>query len=426
MSCPLCFFPHQQRKPFVRQRIEELRTEMRRDAGNISSEEAVERFRIDWLARKGRIAQLFENLKDVPAELKPELGKALNALRGEAQTLLDTALAALLDTGTPKAPAIDPTLPGRAYARGHMHIVTQTIEEITDIFRRMGFSVADGPEVESDYYNFEALNFPADHPARDMQDTFFISEDELLRTHTTPVQIRLMERFQPPIRAIFPGKVYRNEVISARSHVQFHQIDGLFVDTNVTFADLKGTLITFANMYYGEELRYRFRPSFFPFTEPSAEMDIGCYLCNGKGCRVCKHTGWLEILGCGMVDPNVYASVGCRSRSLQRLRFRHWYRTHSNAATRYRRYPPPLRKRLARQSPIQLIMLLSLRWLQKYVEITETPEELEAILTGVGLEVDAVTDRRNAFGEIVVGEVVDLRKTSECRQALCLYRRRRQ
>ncbi|MBR9977340.1 MAG: phenylalanine--tRNA ligase subunit alpha [Bacteroidetes bacterium] len=278
-------------------------------AKELTNDELLERFRITYLSRKGRIAQLFEDLKHVPAEQKPALGKALNALRGEAQALLDAATEASRQTDRTEIPAVDLTLPGRGYARGHMHIVSQTIEEISGIFRQMGFSIADGPEVETDYYNFEALNFPADHPARDMQDTFFITENDLLRTHTTPVQIRLMERYRPPIRAIFPGKVYRNEVISARSHVQFHQIDGLFVDTDVTFADLKGTLVTFANMYYGEELRYRFRPSFFPFTEPSAEMDISCYLCEGRGCRVCKHTGWLEILGCGMVDPNVYSFV---------------------------------------------------------------------------------------------------------------------
>ena len=237
------------------------------------------------------------------------MGKSLNELRQSAQALLDAAVEALRQQQSSARGTLDLTLPGRAHARGHMHIVSQTVEEISDIFRRMGFSVADGPEIETDYYNFEALNFPADHPARDMQDTFFITESHLLRTHTTPVQVRLMEKYRPPIRAIFPGKVYRNEVISARSHVQFHQIDGLFVDKGVTFADLKGTLVTFAKMYYGSSLKYRFRPSFFPFTEPSAEMDISCYLCNAKGCRVCKQTGWLEILGCGMVHPNVFSFV---------------------------------------------------------------------------------------------------------------------
>ena len=173
----------------------------------------------------------------------------------------------------------------------------------------MGFSVYEGPELESDHNNFEALNFPPDHPARDMQDTFFISKDFLLRTHTSPVQIRVMENQQPPVRAIMPGRVYRNEAVSARSYCMFHQVEGLYVDTDVTFAELKGTLVSFAQQFYSEDLKYRFRPSFFPFTEPSAEMDITCFICKGKGCKICKGSGWLEILGCGMVDPNVFDNV---------------------------------------------------------------------------------------------------------------------
>jgi phenylalanyl-tRNA synthetase alpha chain len=174
----------------------------------------------------------------------------------------------------------------------------------------MGFSIFEGPELESDYNNFSALNFPEDHPARDMQDTFFINKNYLLRTHTSPVQIRVMQNFKPPVRVIMPGRVYRNEAVSSRSYCMFHQVEGLFVDTDVTFAELKGTLVSFAKQFFGENLRYRFRPSFFPFTEPSAEMDITCYLCKGEGCKVCKQTGWLEILGCGMVDPNVFLNVG--------------------------------------------------------------------------------------------------------------------
>ncbi len=293
----------------VNERIEQLLEEIRQAAAQLKDDAAVEAYRIAYLARKGKIAALFDELKNVPKEEKPAAGKALNTLRQNAQTLLGDAVAALAADQTGAAAGVDLSLPGRRPARGHMHIVSQTVDEISSIFRRMGFSIADGPEIETDYYNFESLNFPADHPARDMQDTFFLTKNHLLRTHTTPVQVRLMEKYQPPIRAIFPGKVYRNEVISARSHVQFHQVDGLFVDRDVTFADLKGTLVTFAKMYYGSSLKYRFRPSFFPFTEPSAEMDISCYLCGAKGCRVCKHTGWLEILGCGMVDPNVFASV---------------------------------------------------------------------------------------------------------------------
>jgi phenylalanyl-tRNA synthetase alpha chain len=174
----------------------------------------------------------------------------------------------------------------------------------------MGFSIFEGPELESDYYNFEALNFAPDHPARDMQDTFFISKDFLLRTHTSPVQVRVMKNYKPPIRAIMPGRVYRSEAVNARSYCMFHQVEGLVIDTDITFAELKGTLVFFAKQFYGNDLKYRFRASFFPFTEPSAEMDITCYICGGKGCKICKHTGWLEILGCGMVDPNVLINCG--------------------------------------------------------------------------------------------------------------------
>jgi phenylalanyl-tRNA synthetase alpha chain len=291
----------------VKETIEELRNTLDVEAQSLDNAAAVEHFRITWLARKGRLATLFDEMKSLPAGEKPLAGKMLNELRQTAQRLHDEALAAL-DTKR-SAQRLDLGLPGRRIPRGHQHIVSQSIAEITDIFRQMGFSVADGPEIETDYYNFEALNFPPDHPARDMQDTFFLSDSLLLRTHTTPVQVRLMEQLEPPIRAIFPGRVYRNEVISARSHVQFHQIDGLAVDKDVTFADLKGAMVGFARMYYGSDVRYRFRPSFFPFTEPSAEMDVRCYLCVGKGCRVCKQSGWLEILGCGMVDPNVFGFV---------------------------------------------------------------------------------------------------------------------
>jgi phenylalanyl-tRNA synthetase alpha chain len=186
----------------------------------------------------------------------------------------------------------------------------QTLDEVKSIFVRMGFGIADGPELEDDYHNFEALNFPPDHPARDMQDTFFVSRTGLLRTHTSPVQIRVMKSQKPPVRAIMPGRVFRNEAISARSLAAFYQVEGLYVDRGVTFADLKGTLVSFARQFYGRDIKYRFIPSFFPFTEPSAEMYITCFLCKGKGCRMCKQTGWLEVLGCGMVDPNVFTAVG--------------------------------------------------------------------------------------------------------------------
>ncbi len=292
----------------MKDRIELLRKEIEDEIAKTTGTDTLEQFRIAYLSRKGKIALLFEEMKTVSKEDKPLIGKLLNVLNKTTKQLHAEVEERLSGTQH-KSDDFDITLPGRTRSIGHQHLISSTIDNITSIFQSMGFSVADGPEIETDYYNFEALNFPPDHPARDMQDTFFIDSDHLLRTHTTPVQIRVMETHRPPVRAIFPGRVFRNEVISARSHVQFHQIDGLFVDRHVTFADLKGTLVTFAKLYYGSSLKYRFRPSFFPFTEPSAEMDITCYLCGGEGCRVCKHTGWLEILGCGMVDPNVFRSM---------------------------------------------------------------------------------------------------------------------
>ena len=291
-------------------RIQQTETEIREAIRNIHSQEELEAFRLQYLSRKGIITSFFEALKQVPVEQKREMGQRINALRDTTEALFaekQTSLEAQRETIQSD---FDPTLPGRKMPRGHQHIITKTIEEINAIFVKMGFDVAVGPELESDYYNFEALNFPPNHPARDMQDTFFVGEKVLLRTHTTPVQVRVMERQPPPVRIIMPGRVYRNEAISARSHVQFHQIDGVYVDEDVTFADLKGTLVAFAHQFYGSALKYRFRASFFPFTEPSAEMDITCYFCNGNGCRICKQTGWLEILGCGMVDPNVFHAVG--------------------------------------------------------------------------------------------------------------------
>ncbi|HSL88742.1 MAG TPA: phenylalanine--tRNA ligase subunit alpha [Ignavibacteriaceae bacterium] len=269
----------------------------------------LEQIRIKFLSRNGLLSQLFDKLKDIPKEQKPLAGKSLNLLRNELTEKFDLKQEEFKLLSDDQKSQIDLTLPGYQYRIGGKHILTQTLDEIKSIFKRLGFSVYEGPEVESDYYNFEALNFPADHPARDMQDTFFISEKFLLRTHTTPVQVRILENQKPPVRAIMPGRVYRNEAVSARSYCMFHQVDGIYVDTDVTFAELKGTLVSFAKEFYGENLRYRFRPSFFPFTEPSAEMDITCFLCNGKGCKICKNTGWLEILGCGMVDPNVFRYV---------------------------------------------------------------------------------------------------------------------
>ncbi len=272
--------------------------------------EKLEQVRIAYLARNGQIASLFERLRSASTAEKPVLGKSLNELRAFVQSQFDAKKAELELASKPKDTSIDLTLPGRPRPVGTKHPVMQSMEEMKQIFVSMGFSIASGPEIESDYYNFGALNFPADHPARDMQDTFFISKDVLLRTHTSPVQIRVMEKQKPPVRVIMPGRVYRNESVSARSLVMFHQIEGLYVDKGVTFSELKGTLVSFARQFYGSKSKYRFRPSYFPFTEPSAEMDITCYICSGKGCRVCKYSGWLEIVGSGMVHPNVLKNVG--------------------------------------------------------------------------------------------------------------------
>ena len=290
-------------------KISEVHKSFSEDLKSVASIKDIEDIRIKYFSRNGLISQLFETLKDAPKDEKPELGKKLNLLRNDLTNQFD-ALKENIDSKSDKTEnTLDLTLPGKEVLVGSKHILTQTLDEIKSIFKGLGFSVVGGPELESDYYNFEALNFPADHPARDMQDTFFVSKDFLLRTHTTPVQIRIMEKQAPPVRAIMPGRVYRNEAVSARSYCMFHQVDGIYVDTDVTFAELKGTLVSFAKQFYGSDLKYRFRPSFFPFTEPSAEMDITCYLCHGKGCKICKNTGWLEILGCGMVDPNVFKYV---------------------------------------------------------------------------------------------------------------------
>ncbi len=292
------------------QKIKETRTQFESALSSASSLTELEEVRIKFLSRNGIISTLFENLKSVSKEDKPVLGKELNILRQSAEGAFETKRIEFEQSAKQNAPKLDLSLPGIFSQVGTKHLLTQTLDEIKSIFKSFGFSVTGGPELESDYNNFEALNFAADHPARDMQDTFFIAKDFLLRTHTSPVQVRLMKNSKPPIRAIMPGKVYRNEAVSARSYCLFHQVEGLYVDEKVTFADLKGTLVAFAQQFYGGNLKYRFRPSFFPFTEPSAEMDITCFICKGEGCRICKHSGWLEILGCGMVDPNVFTNVG--------------------------------------------------------------------------------------------------------------------
>ncbi|MCI0706757.1 MAG: phenylalanine--tRNA ligase subunit alpha [Ignavibacteriae bacterium] len=292
------------------EKIAHIKQEFSSDLAQANDAQALENLRIKYLARKGSIAALFYELKSVSPEEKPALGKALNELRTFAQSAYDDAKLKLEQSSDSTELPFDVTLPGRPVSVGTKHPITQTIEEIVRIFKGMGFTVATGPEVETDYYNFGALNFPPDHPARDMQDTFFIAKDILLRTHTSPVQIRYMEQHKPPVRVVIPGRVYRNEAVSARSHVLFHQVEGLYVDEGVTMGDLKGTLVAFVKQFYGSSVKYKFRPTFFPFTEPSADMYISCFICNGKGCSMCKYAGWLEILGSGMVHPHLYENVG--------------------------------------------------------------------------------------------------------------------
>lgn len=293
----------------MEERIKKLLEEVA--AFTAANKEAVENFRLKYISRKGTISELFEELKKVSVDEKKKLGKVLNELKQSAEAKL-TALQENLENEKTGSLEIDLTLPPIPNKVGNLHPLTLTKNRIIEIFERLGFNVADGPEIEDDWHNFSALNFPDNHPAREMQDTFFIKKnpDMLLRTHTSNVQIRMMEKQKPPIRAIMPGRVYRNEAISARAHCFFHQVEGLYVDKNVGFADLKQTLYHFAKEMYGKDIKIRFRPSFFPFTEPSAEIDISCLICKGDGCNVCKHSGWVEIAGSGMVHPNVLKNCG--------------------------------------------------------------------------------------------------------------------
>jgi phenylalanyl-tRNA synthetase alpha chain len=287
-------------------KIEQTRKSFDEDLAKVNDLSSLEELRIKFLSRKGLVAQHFDFLKDVSKEDKPKVGQALNQLKIHTQSKFDELKEKLEKSSKTSEDHVDLTLPGKKRELGSKHILIQTLNEIKEIFKGWGFSVYEGPELESDYYNFSALNFADDHPARDMQDTFFVTEDFLLRTHTSPVQVRVMKEKQPPIRALMPGKVFRNEAISAKSYCLFHQVEGLVIDTDITFAELKGTLVAFAKLFYGQDVPYRFRASFFPFTEPSAEMDVWW---QPKG----KEGRWLEILGCGMVDPNVLRNVGIDS-----------------------------------------------------------------------------------------------------------------
>lgn len=274
----------------------------------------VEEARVRFLGKKGEITALFDEFRAMDKDFKKQFGKALNDLKQAAQTKIEELKAsASVETG-PAASGSDLTMPGDSFDLGSRHPVSIVREEIVALFRKFGYDVAEGPELEDDYHVFEALNFAPNHPARDMQDTFFVSNGHLnpllLRTHTSSVQVRAMETMDLPIRVVCPGRVFRNEAISARAHCIFHQIEGLYIDEGVTFADLKQSILLFAREMFGPQTEIRMRPSYFPFTEPSAEVDVSCNICHGKGCNVCKGTGWLEILGCGMVDPNVLKASG--------------------------------------------------------------------------------------------------------------------
>ncbi len=284
----------------------------------------VEEFRIKILGKKGELNALMEEFKQVPAEQKREIGQKINALKQAAQERINTLKSSLGSGAGVKVAAVDDmTRPGSAAADGTRHPISIVKNQIVDIFSRLGYTVAEGPEIEDDWHVFSAMNFADDHPARDMQDTFFIEArpDIILRTHTSSVQSRVMEQSEPPIRVICPGRVYRNEAISARAHCFFHQVEGLYIDEDVSFTDLKQVLLTFAREMFGADTKIRLRPSYFPFTEPSAEMDISCNICGGKGCGFCKHTGWVEILGCGMVDPNVLEANGIDSKKYKGYAF---------------------------------------------------------------------------------------------------------
>lgn len=285
-------------------------------ASTANGEKSAEEFRIKWLGTKGLVKSLMGEMKNVPNEKKKEFGQIVNEFKQLAETKYEELKQSAVGSRQSGASDIDLTLPGDSVPVGTRHPISLMANRIISIFQRLGFAVAEGPEIEDDWHNFTALNLPEHHPARDMQDTFYVQHlasgetDWLLRTHTSNIQIREMEKGKLPIRIICPGRVYRNETVSARSHCFFHQVEGLYIDENVSFADLKQTLYFFAKEMYGQDVKIRFRPSYFPFTEPSAEMDISCVLCKGAGCNVCKKTGWLEILGSGMVHPNVLSNCG--------------------------------------------------------------------------------------------------------------------
>ena len=285
------------------------------DLFEIINKDTLEAYRIKYIGTKNILKELFGEIKNVPNERKKEFGQAVNALKLAAEEKFQTYKAQFEEDTNDQKEVIDLTLPGDNFPLGARHPISIVKNKIIDIFKKIGFTIAEDREIEDDWHNFTALNMPEDHPARDMQDTFFVqvNPDVVLRTHTSSVQVRIMENQKPPIRILSPGRVYRNETISARAHCFFHQVEGLYIDENVSFADLKQTLDYFSKEMFGDGIKIKMRPSYFPFTEPSAEVDVTCFLCDGKGCKVCKHTGWVEILGCGMVDPAVLENCGIDS-----------------------------------------------------------------------------------------------------------------
>ena len=300
----------------MKEAIEKIMAELQ-DLKATSAKEA-EEARIRFLGKKGEVTALMEQFRSVAPELKREYGQKLNELKKAATARIEQLKASVEEAAVAAVPKEDLTMPGDAFPLGSRHPVSIVRQQIVDIFRKFGYDVAEGPEIEDDYHVFEALNFPPNHPAREMQDTFFVSTGHpnplLLRTHTSSVQVRTMEKQTLPIRVVCPGRVFRNEAISARAHCIFHQVEGLYIDKDVTFADLKQAILLFAREMFGPDTQIRMRPSYFPFTEPSAEVDVSCNICKGKGCNICKGTGWLEIMGCGMVDPNVLEASGIDSK----------------------------------------------------------------------------------------------------------------
>lgn len=296
----------------MKDQLEALEREALDSIAQAATLEELETARVKYLGRKGALTEILRGLGSVSAEERPAMGQAANVVKDAISAALDERKAVLgsaAESARESSEAVDLTLPGRQPRRGHIHMVNQVTEEIVEIFAALGFQVATGPDIETEYYNFDALNTPADHPARDSHDTFFVKPGVVLRTHTSPVQMRVMEQVKPPVAVLAPGRVYRVDYDASHSPM-FNQIEGLLVDEGVTFADLKGTLMHFINEMFGKDTKVRFRPHFFPFTEPSAEVDISCTICKGSGCRLCKHSGWLEALGCGMVHPKVFEYAG--------------------------------------------------------------------------------------------------------------------